>query len=95
MLFPLGKTVATPGAIDAMTQTSTGPRRLLQRHLNGDWGEALCDEDKELNDQSVKNGSRILSAYYLPDKTKIWIITEAADENGHRLATTFLLPSEY
>jgi len=25
---------------------------------------------------------------------KIWIITEAADESGHRAATTILLPSE-
>jgi len=26
---------------------------------------------------------------------RIWIITEAADDGGHREATTILLPSEY
>jgi hypothetical protein len=38
----------------------------------------------------------LLSAYVLKDgKTKIWLITEAEDDNGNRAATTGLLPSEY
>jgi hypothetical protein len=36
-----------------------------------------------------------LSAYRTLVGVKIWIITEAADDNGKRLATTILLPSEY
>ena len=30
-----------------------------------------------------------------PDETKLWIITEAADDAGVRVATTMLLPDEY
>jgi hypothetical protein len=48
-----------------------------------------------LNDESLKDGSRLLSAYLLKDGTKIWIITEAEDDNGKREATTILLPEEY
>ena len=66
----------------------------LNRHLNGGWGD-LCDEDREMNDESVKMenegemGWRLMSSYSMDD-TKIWIITEA-----DRSSTTILLPSEY
>jgi hypothetical protein len=51
----------------------------------------LCAEDKAANDQAVLEGSRIFSAYLLPDEqTKFWLITEA-----DRSVTTFLLPAEY
>lgn len=66
----------------------------LDRHLNGDWGD-LCDEDKAMNDESVRMeneeemGWRLMSSYSIDD-IKIWIITEA-----DRSSTTILLPSEY
>jgi hypothetical protein len=53
-------------------------------------------EDAEANNQALRDGSRLLSAYILNDgKTKIWVITEAEDDNGNRAATTILLPSDY
>jgi hypothetical protein len=55
----------------------------------------VCDEDKRLNDQSLQDGSRLLSAYRTAKDVRIWIITEAADDDGHRMATTILLPEEY
>ncbi len=66
----------------------------LSRHGAGDWGD-VCDEDKRLNDEALKDGSRILSAYKTTTGVKLWIITEAADDNGQRAATTILLPEEY
>jgi len=60
----------------------------LKRHANGDWGH-LCQEDKEENELSLREGFRILSAYE-HDGEKIWIITEA-----DRSATTILFPEEY
>ena len=66
----------------------------LDRHLNGDWGE-LCDEDRKMNDESVrmenegKMGWGLMSSYSIDD-IRIWIITEA-----DRSSTTILLPSEY
>ena len=68
---------------------------LVERHIGKDWGD-LSDDDKRLNDEALHDGSRILSAYILPKTdAKIWIITEAADDDGERVATTVLLPEEY
>jgi hypothetical protein len=95
VLFQLGQVVATPGALDALQRNKTTGLDYVQRHASGDWG-VLCDGDKESNQDALQSGARILSAYLLPDETKLWIITDAAvDEQGTRLATTLLLPEEY
>jgi hypothetical protein len=87
--FPLGRVVATPGALRALEDANQNPVEFLERHHAGDWGE-LCEEDKGENEFSVRNGFRILSAYWTRLDVKIWVITEA-----DRSATTFLLPHEY
>lgn len=93
--FSLGQVVATPGALEALARNGSNGLEYLQRHTSGDWGD-LCAEDKKANDDALKTGARILSAYVLADNTKIWIITDATiDEEGNRLATTLLLPDEY
>ncbi len=92
--FPLGQIVATPAAIEALKNAGTNARELLARHSRGDWGD-LNQEDKDANDSSLIDGSRILSAFRLATGEKIWVITEAVDDNGNRAATTFLLPEEY
>jgi hypothetical protein len=93
--FSPGVLLATPGAIEALEKSGETVFPYLERHLNGDWGEELCQEDRMLNDQSLIDGSRLLSAYRLKDGTKIWIITEAVGENGCRQSSVALLPSEY
>ena len=92
--FPIGKLLATPAALEALQEADVDIIDLVERHICKDWGD-LSDEDKRLNDEALHDGSRILSAYILPTEVKIWIITEAADENGERAATTALLPEEY
>jgi len=92
--FNLGQTLATPGALHALEEAGQSPAFFLEKHVSGDWGE-VCDEDKRANDQALVDGSRILSAYKTLKGVKIWIITEAADDEGKRAATTALLPSEY
>ena len=92
--FPLGQIVATPGALEALEKAGESARKFLMRHAKGDWGE-VCPEDWKANDDALNDGSRLLSAYTLKDGTKIWLITEAADDEGNRSATTALLPSEY
>ena len=72
-----------------MEEAGQTPPDLLYRHVTGDWGD-LCEEDKQENEFSVKNASRILSAYTLRTGVKVWVITEA-----DRSATTILLPEEY
>ena len=87
--FSLGRIVATPGAIEALSNADEDALTYLQRHARGDWGD-LCREDLEENELSLEQGFRLLSAYRLKDLEKIWIITEA-----DRSITTILLPSEY
>jgi hypothetical protein len=86
--FPLGQIVATPGALKALEEAGQTPEFFLERHVQGDWGE-VCPEDKELNDQALVVGARVLSAYQTLRGTKIWIITEA-----DRSSTCLLLPDE-
>lgn len=92
--FQLGQLVATPGAIQAIEESGQTPLAFLSRHMTGDWGE-VCEEDRQLNDQALNDGSRLLSAYRTLKGTKLWVITEATDDEGQRAATTILLPEEY
>jgi hypothetical protein len=94
--FPLGRVVGTPGALIAMQNAGVNPADLLRRHVSGDWGDVPAEDAAE-NELSVREGFRILSSYPLPGtNARIWVITEAVDDDdGHRAATTMLLPDEY
>jgi hypothetical protein len=58
----------------------------------------VCKEDAAVNDEALKEGFRLFTAYPIDlarpckgfGENTLWIITEAA-----RSGTTFLLPSEY
>ena len=87
--FPLGRVVATPGALAALQSSGEAPEKFLRRHASGDWGEVDA-EDERANDQAVGHGLRILSVYETATGERLWIITEA-----DRSSTTLLLPDEY
>ncbi len=89
VLFPLGQTVMTIGAKDALEESNQQPFEFIKLHQSGDWG-IVGKEDAQENDFSLKNGFRLLSAYRTANGEKLWIITEA-----DRSITTILLPSEY
>jgi len=88
-MFELGKIVATPGAFRALQEAGQSPALFLARHVRGDWGD-VCDEDQRLNDEALKCGGRLLSAYTTLRDDRIWVITEA-----DRSSTCLLLPEEY
>ena len=92
--FAFGQVVATPGALEALAKAGQTPHELLARHLRGDWGD-LDAEDAALNDEALKDGSRLLSAYALKTGEKLWVITEAESDDGQRASTCLLLPDEY
>lgn len=92
--FPLGQIFSTLGALKALENAGQAPAYFLARHAVCDWGEVSA-EDKQSNDEALTTGARLLSAYTLADDTRIWVITEAADDDGQREATTILLPDEY
>lgn len=92
--FSLGQTVATPGALAALSEAGQTAVFFLQKHLTGDWGE-VCDEDKRLNEEALVAGERLLSAYRTLRGKRIWVITEATDDEKQRAATTILTPQDY
>ncbi len=86
--LPLGRVVATPGALQLLRDAGEDPFGYLARHASGDWGE-LDVHDRRENQRSLKHGWRVLSSYAVGEG-KVWIITEA-----DRSVTTILLPDEY
>jgi hypothetical protein len=92
--FDPGRLFITPGAQRALAEAGQTPVPFLARHFMGDWGDVDA-EDAQANDQSLKDGTRLLSAYHTAKGVKLWVITEAADEMGRRSATTVLLADEY
>lgn len=89
MLFDLGTVVITDGATALLmeTQQTDAAAGLIRRHLTGDWGE-LDAHDRRVNQENLRRGWRLMSAYTLPGGQRIWIITDQG-------VTTILLPEEY
>jgi len=87
--FSLGKLVITPGAKEALEESDEDAMFFITRHATGDWG-VVREEDQRRNDEAVREGERILSAYVLLSDVRIWVITE-----WDRSVTTILLPEDY
>ena len=92
--FKVGTIVVTRGIDEKMKSSEIFKDfviRSLARHIDCDWGD-LCEEDKELNNQALKNhDARLFSSYiYGSQDEKIWIITEWDGS-----VTTILFPEEY
>ncbi|HZB07486.1 MAG TPA: hypothetical protein VE525_00065 [Rubrobacter sp.] len=86
--LPLGRVVATPGALKLLSEIGEDPFGYIARHATGDWGE-LCAFDRRQNEIALREGYRVLSSYDVLAE-RVWIITEA-----DRSVTTILLPEEY
>lgn len=84
---PLGQVVATPAALGVLTQADMVAA--IRRHASGDWGDVDAD-DRAANDDSLRHGTRLLSAYTSAAGVRFWVITEA-----DRSMTTVLLPDDY
>ncbi|MBB1074812.1 hypothetical protein HUU62_10360 [Rhodoferax sp. 4810] len=93
-IFQVGEIVATPGALALMDKHHIEPLDFLRRHQQGDWGN-LDKHDRAANLAALKDGGRLLSCYEI-DHQKLWVITEAAGDDGvTRASTCFMLPEEY
>jgi hypothetical protein len=86
--LPLGRVVATPGALNLLMEKGEHPFNYLARHATGDWGD-LCPFDRRQNEIALRDGYRVLSSYPV-GRECVWVITEA-----DRSVTTILLPEEY
>jgi hypothetical protein len=86
--LPLGRVVATLGALRLLEVAGGHAFELLARHATGDWGD-LCAFDRRQNEIALRYGYRVLSSYTV-GRERVWIITEADCS-----ITTILLPEEY
>jgi hypothetical protein len=87
-LFPLGKLVATPGALAALQKTGQSPAEFLSLHVRGQWGD-ISEEDRRENEYSLHHGFRFLCSYRTNGNETIWVVTES-----DRSVTTLLWPCE-
>lgn len=94
MKFKLGRIVATPGAIRILKESRQAAELFIIKHSMGYWGH-ICDEDAALNEEAIKDGSRIMSVYKTLKGKEFWVITDACGESGEREVTTLLLPEDY
>lgn len=88
-MFPLGQIVATPQSIKEIEKNGQTPLHYVLRHQRGDWGDLSAD-DKKANNDALVHGDRILSAYVLANKVKVYVITE-----HDRSVTTMMCADEY
>ncbi len=86
--LPLGRVVATPGALNLLRKSGGHPFDFLARHAAGDWGE-LCEFDRRQNQIALREGLRVFGSYETT-AGRCWVLTEA-----DRSVTTILLPEDY
>jgi hypothetical protein len=85
--FSLGKTAITPAALEALPPDEV--LAAIRRHASGDWGDLEAD-DRQVNEDALKEGARLFSAYTSQQGTRFYVITE-----WDRSVTTVLLPEDY
>lgn len=97
--FSLGQIVATPEALKVLTKERIAD--ILAQYLACDWG-IVDKEDWKLIDIAVRDGTRILSAYWVDEQDHrrgmLWVTTvaEVESESGpQRPYTTIFLPEKY
>ncbi len=70
--FPLGRTVATPGALTLGIDLAS----YMRRHHYGEWGD-LDAGNKQANEDALIHDNRILSCYQVGGGKRIYTITDA------------------
>ena len=68
-------------------------RNAFSKFMSGDWG-ITCDGDKELNDDALITGDRILASYPT-SKGKIWINADFVYNPSDPRPIVIMFPSEY
>ena len=84
--FPLGRIVITDNAAGRLDTIAVN--EALRRHASSDWGD-LSPKTRQINQQALALGGRLLSAYVMGEN-RFWILT---DEDF--VVTTILMPEDY
>ncbi|MEZ6142591.1 MAG: hypothetical protein R3B84_18680 [Zavarzinella sp.] len=88
-LFPLGQVVATQQCVGELERSGETPLQFIQQHATGNWG-LVCEEDRQANEDALRNNERLLSVYKTKLGVKLYCITE-----WDRSVTTLLCSHEY
>ena len=75
-LFALGEVFATGHALQTLEGNAVPPEALLARHALGDW-ETYGKIGGLYQQAAVREGTRVLSTYTLPDERQVCLMTEA------------------
>jgi hypothetical protein len=92
-LFGCGALYASPGVVAHLQTHGRKIAELIGFHQGGEWGE-VSPSDRKANDLAIKDGSRILSCYFVEGR-KVFVITEAAGTDDRRASTCLLFADEY
>lgn len=87
--FELGKTVQTPGAVEALERSGQEAGFFVEKHCQGDWGDVAPDDQAE-NERALLEGGRLVSLFMTLKGDALLVITEA-----DRSITSILTPDEY
>lgn len=87
--FPLGRIMATTQCLSELESSGQTPLEFIQQHATGQWG-LVCEDDRQANEDALRDGERVLSVYKTKLGTKLYCITE-----WDRSVTTLLCSSEY
>ena len=90
--YSLGKVVMTNSINSKMAESEKFANEItdcFKRYIVCDWGN-MCDKDKEMNDNALRNGNDRILAAYNTSEGKVYIITEQ-----DRSYTTILFADEY
>lgn len=96
-LFQLGRFLITSGVGELIREERLDLKEvsiMLARHVSGDWGD-LEWEDRRANEEALRDGARLFSAYDSLCGERLWVITDAMGEGDRRPSTTVLLAGEY
>jgi len=85
--FALGQMVITANAAREIAPEEAA--WALRRHVTGDWGE-VDEHDRQVNEEALRSGERLLSVYQTRAGVRFYVITEAMRE-----FTTVMLPEDY
>ncbi len=71
----LGQISITSAAAEALGGKGQAADGFITRHQHGDWGD-VTDEDAEENEQALRSGGWVRSAYVLDDGEILWVTTQ-------------------
>jgi hypothetical protein len=87
--FKLGRCVATPGAVSALSRNRQNHSYLLMMHEQALWIH-MDDAGVARNFQAIDSGGVVHGVFNLRDGQALWVVTDA-----DRSTTTILLPEEH